>query len=117
MAKPMYPNVPDPDDDNEAPLYGVWGDSREEYSRKMGEQERARYLNDLKVVSNTPHGLRVLRDMLLMCQVGEDLMTGGASTYYLLGLRFVGIHIRKDLEQANPDAAVKIYKMMIREEY
>lgn len=71
--------------------------------RRMREDYRRTFLN-------TPHGKRVLEDLLRECRVMEPSMTGNSQTFYNEGLRAIGLKILNALDKRSYQGLLDLEK-------
>lgn len=93
-------------------------DDHEIYSGENEQQEdiydsHAQLLQDLRDTFETPHGKRVLADLMVFSQIDGEAFTGNSKTFYLLGLQAYGKRVKGLIEEASPALAVEVYRMML----
>ena len=79
------------------------------------KRERARHLrhnNDWEKVLSTPHGRRVVFDILSTCGVGRQPMTGNSHTFFHLGEMNIGLKIITELDRIDP----RVYPKLLLEQ-
>lgn len=66
-------------------------------------------LNDLRVMLNSPHGVRVLARLFAMCRHTEaSVDASGSWVYFNEGKRSIAIGLMEDLKLADPQAELKL---------
>lgn len=78
--------------------------------RRIAADKYRQLLEDYQKTFSTPHGLRVLVDILDMTHMFSLSMTGNSMTYFNEGERHIGFKIGKMLVDADLDLFVKAQK-------
>jgi len=72
--------------------------------------EHKALLKDIRAVLRLPAGLRFVCDLLDFTGEGAGSFTGNSKSYYLEGMRAVGLRIRALIEEADAELALEIYR-------
>lgn len=65
---------------------------------------------------NTPEGQRFIWRLLDKCNlIGVDLFTGNSHTFHRLGGHDIGVWVYQEIMDANPEAFIKVFELMIKE--
>jgi hypothetical protein len=78
--------------------------------RAREDMEHEALLKDIRAVLRLPAGLRFVCDLLDFTGEGAGSFTGNSKSYYLEGMRAVGLRIRALVEEADPELAMEIYR-------
>lgn len=96
-AAPAFQRKPAPPPDIIRPAGGVRS-TPVKAPRKSRRQADLQLAEDYRIMRTTPHGERVIADLLLMCGVlNDDESNEPVAVGRLLGRRSVGLHITKML--------------------
>lgn len=68
-------------------------EKREKKLEKQSKLAEQQLQQDIEKTFGTPHGRRVLYEILSTCGVYHDCFTGNSRSFYLEGKRAVGLHI------------------------
>jgi hypothetical protein len=72
---------------------------------------REREINDIAWVLSTPNGRRFLWRYLEMCGLYRTSFTGSSETFYLEGMRNIGLKLLADITETSPEQ----YLLMMKE--
>ena len=81
-----------------------------EKARVLAKHNRDQELNDLRVILQSPAGIRFFRRMFDLGHMESDPYTGNSATFYNLGLQKFAKKYWNDVKEADVAAFVEIIK-------